>query len=144
MTKLEEEAKRIKREEHTEAITLSPIASAKKLSKVSWPTQLRRRLAAVTGPTARADAEAVERQRWITELRRHIINARLLVVEVAEATQCSDAAWAGIGQRLRARTSRRRVRDWRQAAIIYPPGGRTGVASRGGACFGLLAGAFQL
>ena len=68
------------------------------------------------GPEARATAEQQERGRWVLKLREHIIQARLPLAGVASGMQHPESAWEGVGHGLRARTLRRRVKDWERAA----------------------------
>ena len=98
---------------------MSPFAKVAVSSTVKWPSNLRRQLAAAGGAEARADAEAKERARRVTELQALIRHARLPIVSVAETTNWPGSAWAGIAQGLRARTIRRRVKDWAKASRYF-------------------------
>ena len=98
---------------------LSPFAKVAVPTTVKWPSNLRRQLAAAGGAEARADAEAKERARWVTELQSLIRHAHLPIVSVAETTNLPGSAWAGIAQGLRARTIRRRVKDWAKASRYF-------------------------
>ena len=84
-----------------------------------WPTRLRRKLVSADGVDARAKAEEDERNQWITEARSMIRHAKLPIAEVAEKSLKPESIWAGIPQGLRARTLRRRVRDWQKAARFF-------------------------
>ena len=101
-------------------MTQVPATLVSKTSRArKWPTKLRRRLASASGPNARAQAEAEERERWLVELKYFIQAANLPIVRAAEQAIYSDAIWGGIGSGLRARTLRRRVRDWRVIARYF-------------------------
>ena len=55
----------------------------------------------------------------MVKLRDHIISARLPLAVIAAKMQNPASAWEGIGQGLRARTLRLRVKDWERAARYY-------------------------
>ena len=84
-----------------------------------WPTRLRKLLARASGPEARAGAEQQERERWLRKLREHLVHAQLPLAKMALAKQHPESAWEGIGHGLRARTLRRRVKDWERAARYF-------------------------
>ena len=84
-----------------------------------WPTRLRKLLARATGPDARASAEQQERSRWLCKLREYITHAELPLAKVPGGTQQPESAWEGVGHGLRARTLRRRVKDWERAARYF-------------------------
>ena len=90
-----------------------------KTGPVKWPSKLRRKLASADGINARSQAEASERARWIGALHTFIRQAQLLIMDSASASAQPSAAWAGIAQGLRARTLRRRVKDWQKAARYF-------------------------
>ena len=68
---------------------------------------------------ARAKAEDEERKRWLAEARKLLIHARLPISVLAAGAAQPALVWSGVGQALRARTSRRRVKDWQKAARFF-------------------------
>ena len=104
------------------ASAVSQAAEAKRANKgvhASWPTNLRRMLSRAEGPNARANVEKSERDRWVTELRKLVEEAGLPINHVAEAGVPEEAVWSGLGQGLRARTLRRKVRGWGKASRFF-------------------------
>ena len=72
------------------------------------------RLAAATGPTARADAEAAERTRWRDALVDLVLEAGGPIVAATAATADPRQALAAAAGGRRARTLAKRVRAWRR------------------------------
>jgi hypothetical protein len=72
------------------------------------------RLAAASGPTARADAEAGERARWIAELLVLIKEVGGPIVEATRASADPDRALSAVAGGRRARTLGKRVCAWRK------------------------------
>jgi len=72
------------------------------------------RLAAASGPTARADAEAVERARWRDALVDLVVEAGGPIVEATAGTADPRKALAAAAGGRRARTLAKRVRSWRR------------------------------
>ena len=77
-----------------------------------WPNRLKRDLALMDDPNARAVAEVRERTRWTVEAAAIVQEARLPLAKTAELTMDPAATLARIAQGRRARTLRKRVRDW--------------------------------
>jgi len=75
------------------------------------------RVAAATGPTARAEAEEIERARWKVELVALIKEAGGPVVEATSRAACQDAALAAAAGGRRARTLAKRVGAWRRVRV---------------------------
>ena len=82
-----------------------------------WPTRLRRPMAKASGPKAREEAENQERARWISELRALLGCSVYPIVAIASDLKDPEAVWSCVGQGLRARTLRRRVKDWHRALL---------------------------
>jgi len=72
------------------------------------------RLAAASGPTARADAEAVERARWRDALVDLVVEAGGPIVEATAGTAEPRKALAAAAGGRRARTLAKRVRAWKR------------------------------
>ena len=77
-----------------------------------WPNRLKRDLALMDDPNARAAAEVRERLRWTREAAAIVQEAQLPLAKTAELTMDPSATLARIAQGRRARTLRKRVRDW--------------------------------
>ena len=97
-----------------EETALNPTAAAKRGTCPTWPSRLRRKMAAAASPRARADAEAEERARWLHELKSQICETELRLFSFANDTSEAASVWNATGQGLMARTLRRRIRDWRK------------------------------
>ena len=93
-----------------------------KVSITKWPSALRNNMAAATGPRAWEEAENAERGKRLAALKSCLREACLPNTEISEGPSSGQAAWHGIGQGLRARTLRRRVRDWQKATRFLRSG----------------------
>ena len=121
-TDAEASASAVKRARHAEHLRLKLISppleqnvagqSATAARRVKWPTALRRKIAQADGRGARESAEAQERHRWVSLLRSQLVAANLPIVDLATSSSNPESVWDGIGHGLRARTLRRRVKDW--------------------------------
>ena len=106
------EADRAERKQSEREMIMKTIVRKGKAKMVKWPTRLGK-LLAVAGDNAqlRQTAEETERLRWIEELRKIMVEAKLPAVEAEE--------WHGvptlrIGKGRRASTLRKHVKTWWQ------------------------------
>ena len=84
-----------------------------------WPTRLRRLLGAALAATARASAEDVERRRWTAKAAEIVMEAAL-PLEAITCLTCDPAKTRmQVAQGRRARTIRKRVRDWLRARRFF-------------------------
>ena len=76
-----------------------------------WPNRLKRDLALMDDPNARAAAEVRERTRWTVEAAAIVQEAQLPLAKIAELTMDPSATLARIAQGRRARSLRKRVSE---------------------------------
>ncbi len=84
-----------------------------------WPTNLRRALAGADDPRARQDAEANERDRWAGRVSELLQEAQLPLHRISERIADPDRTRMQVVQGFRARTIRKRVRDWMKARSFF-------------------------
>jgi hypothetical protein len=97
-------------------LSVTPPVGAAPLRR--WPNKLRRALASAPNPSAREAAEASERARWLGVLQGFVLEAALPSAAPAGSASnnvesCGRAlALRSIGRGRRARTLRKKARDW--------------------------------
>eukprot|EP00971_Amphidinium_carterae_P311080 6182034-Amphidinium_carterae.1 len=79
-----------------------------------WPTRRRLLLHTAAGPHARAEAEEVERKRWIEEVLRILTKAQAPIVLESNTLASGGSVLQHIGHGLRSRAIRKRVKDWQR------------------------------
>eukprot|EP00971_Amphidinium_carterae_P236388 4691285-Amphidinium_carterae.1 len=95
--------------------TGAPPVPGKRIGK-NWPTRSRRKLTDGHTAEARAEAEALERGRWVQAAVEIVVEAKLPLSEVAAG---DEKFLAAVGQGLRVGTLRMRVREWRRARSYF-------------------------
>ena len=113
------ESAKQRRKQHIDSVqqalahSLKPVAPAASAGpQGKWPTRLRRSLALAGDADARETAGRAERDRWIREVKSIVVAAGLPVAHV----HSQRSALLGVAQGRRARTLRKRVKDFQKLA----------------------------
>ena len=83
-----------------------------------WPSTLRR-IAATAPASARAERESAERLRWVSKAGEVVVEAGLPLAQHAAGSAEPARVLAVVAQGRRAKTIRKRVRDWTRASRFF-------------------------